>query len=377
MITYIRNDSGSLMLIGEGALEAGVLTSVAGVPEIFTNYGRDMYFYYNGQQVSFYKENKLPILVFDEDFWQDLLEVVATLGQVRATDEVNSVYDTIVHPTDPQALILQSGNKPLEAYPASLLFKTSDHNNKVDSNSNTSLFFNGHPINGGLPPIGLRQEDGTALVTGDLSASYETFLAILATGPGGIHYRVQSKGVAGGGGTAPETQEDWSVTVSNRANVIGHTGRTYKWSANNSNSILGSTSDLQGIRNGQLCPLKTGKGQVLNHINILAAAAAVDGGNKADQLYISISLYKLTSSNWSKMYDFSVPVIHWGRVGTYNNLGGETNAPVLAELDLRNYVNPHTLEDNILYGIHFNNSGGTSHLNALGRFSITISGEQT
>ena len=376
MITYIKNISIQYILpIGGVYLVQDELVPLH-TEDLYSAFGSQLYFYLGegpSNHIGLYDENEDQITVFDSNFWQSLLEIVATKGELAKALPPNGIYNSIVDDDIDTILRIDDSLSPLDEWPKLLTFRTTSPANKVVCNHDTELAFSN------LPSISVKRENDSSLEHDDLTAESETFQALLDTFRGFNYYRILGKlpDSSGGNVTTPvELEQGWSETVSNRAAVVSTIGYTYRHSESKLNPEAGATASAGGIGNGELSPLMTGRGRTLTQIRIAAAYGAIDGGTKESDTYINVRLYSLNKSAWIPMngtYSCKVFQSSEPQINIHNNLGSiGSGSPIKAGISNINVP----LEDNRLYGVVFVPSNNALFVNALSGYTITLSGDQ-
>jgi len=175
----------------------------------------------------------------------------------------------------------------------------------------------------------------------------------------------------------------WTVVVSNRARVIGTTGRTYLWCPDNLNRGNGATQHEYGIgrsdEEDQLCPIIAGVGSRITEIYINAAAATVKNWDSpvGPTPTIKLELHKISngSTTWAATIDVQiVTTINWITSGNNLSQDDDQGTPVGFTRALASGLSI-SLDDGAAYGFKFVADDGLSKINGLGNYSIRITGD--
>lgn len=233
----------------------------------------------------------------------------------------------------------------------------------TDANANTKINFT---VRSGSPTstVALKRQDGSDLQTGDIVSGVYYWI-INAKGGGSPEFRMIGVGGSGGG--------TWNIGLTNRANVINTRGYTYIWCPDTTNAQDGATAIAAGIANGQVVPLPPSKGRVVNAIFIKAGAAATGTGSK-DPTTITgnLKFWTLERSTWTQFGTFDVLVANPADVKINNDLSGSANN-ISMSLESLSVAVP----DDKAWGVTFEPvTGDATKLNALGRYTVGIVGQQ-
>jgi hypothetical protein len=342
---------------------------------------------------------------WDDVFWQKILEAYATNGESCRPTRDNCEFDAGILEHLPLGEVLtrptQVGTNPLgddiEFMSGGVGFGEIPETINLHLNPNHFSFstFTGGAesmlrhkvvpraaITGGTfyPSFPLKRGDGSDLQSGDLTTADARVKAIKHLGSNSeIEYWIEGLGVTsggggngGGGGTTHKAS--WDETVTNRANVSAVQGYTYIYSEGTQNLVNGATTDNQGIRNGILNPLHTGKGQRVKRAFVQAVAGATGLNQKAGTVFGRFKLYQVWVNGWNLIATLDLECLDISKVGINNDLSFATGSGLLrAEWEDTDGI---LLPDNALYGVVFEPANANNRLNAIGRFTLHLEGDK-
>ena len=118
-------------------------------------------------------------------------------------------------------------------------------------------------------------------------------------------------------------------------------------------------------------PLFSGKGQKLKRAVLRCTGAAINGGTKANAVFVRVKLWAVYAGSQTVLHTLDLEVDNVANIATNNNLS--IYNMVLATWEDNDGI---TIFDDTLYGVTFHPSNLDSRVNSITNFTIKLEGER-